>query len=285
MLILSGKLRRVGTVGLWAILSLVGLLVYKNSLLSDLDAWLHDEEYSFALIVPLLGAYLIWVRRNEIRTAGKRPWNAAYFLACAGCGLQVLASRSGSLPLSGIALILNALGVTGFVWGKGVLQIVAGPIASLILMSPLPSYITGELSWHLQSIGSTASGEILRSLGVPVLQQGNILRLANYALEVKQACSGFRSIFALLVLACGVALSTRSKLYVKVVLVAAAPFFAIIANVIRIVGTGLIANRWGHLAANNLLHEAWGIAAFVLTVLGLLGTRGLILRFQPCRIA
>jgi len=281
----SSNLQKIAIGALCTILVLVWCLIFKGSLASDLDAWLHDEEYSFGLIVPLLGAYLIWGRRKGISAVPKPPWSTGIFVVLLGCGLQVLASRSGSLVVSGIALILTLIGVTGFIWGKQVLRIVAAPLASLILMVPLPSYVMGELSWHLQSIGSTVSGGVLRSLGVPVFQDGNVLRLSNYVLEVKQACSGFHSIFALLVLSCGIALSTQSRLYIKVLPVLAAPFLALGANVLRIVGTGLIANQWGSLATNKLLHEGLGIAVFLITVVGLLGTRTLALKCGTCRSA
>jgi len=206
------------------------------------------------------------------------------FLTGLGCGLQVLASRSGTLVASGIALILTLIGAIGFICGKQRLARVAGPIALLVLVVPLPSYVVGEFSWHLKSVAGATSGGILGFLGVPVYLDGNLLHLPNYVLEVKQACSGSRSIFALLALACVLGLSTNTKFWARTMLVAAAPCLAIGANVIRIVGTGLIARKWGSVASSESLHAAWGIAVFLIAVLGLLGVQSL-LRWATCKDA
>jgi len=42
-------------------------------------------------------------------------------------------------------------------------------------------------------------------------------------------------------------------------------------NIVRIVGTGLVARQWGELAANESLHAVWGIIVFIIAVMGLLG--------------
>jgi exosortase len=163
------------------------------------------------------------------------------------------------------------MGVTAFLWGRECLHVLSAHLALLIVIVPLPSYAVGELSWHLQSLASTVSGTTLGFLGVPVYQDGNLLRLSNYVLEVKSACSGSRSIFALLALACVLAVSSERKLWTSALLMAAAPALAVGANVVRIVGTGLIASRWGKLAADESLHAAWGILVFLTAALGLLG--------------
>jgi exosortase len=145
-----------------------------------------------------------------------------------------------------------------------------------MLMIPLPAYVAGELSWHLQGLASTISSTTLRLLGTPVLQEGNLLKLPNYVLEVQQACSGSRSLFALIALALLLGLSATRKWWIRVLLVAIAPALAVGANIVRIVGTGLIARRWGALAAEESLHMVWGILVFVIAVLGLLGFQRLL---------
>jgi exosortase len=160
-------------------------------------------------------------------------------------------------------------GIVGFVLGRKCLQIVAAPVALLILMVPLPSYVVDELTWRLQVAASTISALLLEFLGVPVFHDGNLVRLSNYVLEVKEACSGSRSIFALVALALVLGFSAERKWWIRVSLGMVAPFLAVAANVLRIVGTGLIAHEWGGLAANDSLHATWGILTFIAAVTGL----------------
>jgi exosortase len=235
-----------------------------------LDAWLHTEEFSYGIMIPPLTGYLLWTRREALRSFEVQSWPLGLVIAATGCALQIEASLSGTLLISGFALVLTLSGVTGFLWGKRHLSVAAGPLALLILMVPLPSYVLGAVTWHLQSIATTVSGAALTLLRVPVYQDGNLLTLPNYVLEVKQACSGSRSVFALIALSCVLGLSTRKGPWLRIVLVLVAPILATGTNVIRIVGTGLIAREWGSFAANESLHIVWGVAAFLMAVMGLL---------------
>lgn len=280
----SSRLQPVPFILLWS--AAIGLLVFSFGRFFMLlwSTWLHNEEFSFGILVPVIAGYLIWARRGELSSSESSSWTAGWLIAAAGCGLQVLASRSGTLLLSGLALVMILIGATGILWGKKRLRITAGPTALLALMVPLPPYVVGEMTWHLQSAASSLSASILGVLGVPVYQDGNLLLLPNYMLEVKAACSGSRSIFALVALAFVLSLSVKSKVWIRVILVLAAPVLALTANVIRIVGTGLLAWGWGNLAANEALHTAWGIAVFLIAVLGLIGIHRL-LRWVTCREA
>jgi exosortase len=258
----------------WIFAGLALTLPFASFLVTLFRIWRNDEEFSYGILIPAIVVFLVWKRLPQFQAQAETGWLPGLWIAIAGCGLQVLGSLSGTLLLCGIAFTATVMGVTAFLWGRKSLHVFGAPLALLILMVPLPSYAVGELSWYLQSLASTVSGAILGFLGVPVYQDGNLLRLPNYVLEVKQACSGSRSIFALLALASVLAVSTERKFWIRALLVIAAPVLAVAANVVRIVGTGLIASRWGELAANESLHAAWGIVVFLIAALGLLGVQG-----------
>ncbi len=238
-----------------------------------LRVWLSDPEFSFGILIPVIVAYLLWSRRQLLKNLVSNSYLPGLGIASLGCLLLVLGSLGASLLLTGVAFILVLEGTAAFLFGVKVLRAIGGRLALLILMVPLPSYVVGQLAWRLQSMASTISGGILRLFGIPVLQDGNILKLPDYVLEVKQACSGSRSIFALLALAIFLGLNLERKWLVRCVLVITAPILAVGANVIRIVGTGVIARNWGALAANESLHAAWGMVVFVLAVSGLVAIR------------
>jgi exosortase len=255
---------------LWIALGALLLLQYVVVFKTLIQIWLSDSDLSYGLLIPIIVAYLIWARREKIRAAVKEPWPIALVFIIVGCGLQVLGSLSGTLIISGFALALSLMGVVGFFYGRRCLGIVFLPLAFLIMMVPLPSYFLGQVSWYLQVAASTISGWVLGAIGVPVFQDGNLLHLPNYVLEVKQACSGSRSVFALISMALLLGLALERKWWVRLSLMLAAPVLAVAANTVRIVGTGLLAWRVGDLAANESLHEVWGLLVFVIAVGGLL---------------
>jgi exosortase len=260
-------------VALWIGLAVLLLLPFSAFLKALGTAWSENPEFSYGILVPFIVIYLLWHRREQLQDSLDGGRITGLVIAISGCALQILSSRSGSFLLAGIALVMAILGTILYLWGPNCTKIAAAPVALLLLMIPLPAYVTGELSWRLQGVASTVSSMVLRVLGTPVLQEGNLLKLPNYALEVKQACSGSRSLFALIALAFVLGLSVTRKWWVRVLLVAVAPALAVGANILRIVGTGLIARRWGALAADESLHMIWGILVFVIAVLGLLGTQ------------
>jgi exosortase len=255
---------------LWVSVWVAIPLTFARFLTALVKNWLSEPEFSYGITIPILTVYLLWVRRAQLREQRivSHPLGLASILV--GCGLHVIGSLSGTLLVSGVGLVLTILGIILYLFGGRHLRIAALPVALLVLMVPLPSYAVGQVSWHLQERASTISSVVLRFLSVPVFQDGNLLNLPNYVLEVKQACSGSRSIFALLALALILGFSIERKWWARTLLVAAAPLLAVGANIVRIVGTGLIARQWGALAASESLHAAWGVIVFLVAVMGLL---------------
>lgn len=256
------------------------LLTYGGFFRSLGYVWLKNTEFSYGALVPVLIGYLIWLRRESLRKIERLGWTPAIVGVIGGCGLAILASSSGTLILFGLSLVIVLISIVGYLWGRAFLRAVALPLSLTVLMVPVPLYLADEITWRLQVIASSASSVILRFLGVPVYQDGNLLLLTNYVLEIKEACSGSRSLFALLGLALVLGLTTEKRRWVRFCLLGAAPLLSLGANLIRIVGTGLIAYRWGNLAANESLHWVWGVLVFMIAVLGLFGVQKL-LRWAP----
>jgi exosortase len=233
--------------------------------------WMSDVTFSYGVMIPFVAAALIWKQRHDLAQASAPACPSALLILLVGSSLRIMGSRSGILLISGLALSLIMVGVAGLLWGRFVMKKLALPLAYLLLMVPLPSYLLGSLSWHLQNFASTASASVLQLVGFTVYQDGNILVLPNYVLEVKNACSGTRSLFALIAMAATLGIGIERKWTVRFWLLLSAPLLAVATNIVRIVGTGM-AWRWmGPVAANESLHAAWGVVVFLIAVLTLLG--------------
>src|SRR5208337_5136049 len=125
----------------WMIAGISLLFAFGGFLLVLSKTWLGDPEFSYGILIPLIVALLIWGRRARLQKEELSVWSPGLWIAIAGSGLQVLGSMSGSLLLSGIAFTIAVIGITGFLWGRNRLRVVFGPLALLILMVPLPSYL------------------------------------------------------------------------------------------------------------------------------------------------
>ena len=166
-------------------------------------------------------------------------------------------------------------GIIGYVYGKKAFKILFIPILLLLLAVPLPQIIVNTLTLPLKSLVSSFSAEMLRLLDIAVLQEGNILVLPGITLEVVNACSGIRSVFALLVLAFLFSYDMKSP-FQRVLLVILTVPLALFTNSLRITATGILASKWNAETALRFYHDFGGWVIFVVSLVLLFALKKLI---------
>ena len=62
----------------------------------------------------------------------------------------------------------------------------------------------------------------------------------------------------------------KNNNYKRVILVLLSPFIAILANVLRIMGTGILANSYGNRVARGYVHDVSGYLVFIFGFIALL---------------
>jgi len=143
-------------------------------------------------------------------------------------------------------------------------------------MIPLPALIFNQVAFPLQLLASRAGEMALSVLHIPVLREGNVIVLAHTTLEVAEACSGIRSLVSLLTLGIvyGYFIDPRGPVRVAVAL-STVPV-AVVANGLRVAGTGIAAHYYGPQAAQGFLHSFSGWMVFVVAMAAVLGVRYLV---------
>jgi len=99
---------------------------------------------------------------------------------------------------------------------------------------------------------------VLRALGSSVTRDELFLTLPSVTLHVTEACNGLRFLLAMLVIGTAFAGTTQRRPRRGVALVLAALTLAVVANLLRVTGTGVMAELWGARAAVGLPHIVWG---------------------------
>jgi len=155
------------------------------------------------------------------------------------------------------------------------------PWAFLLLMIPIPTIVFNQITFPLQLLASRVAATVLPILGVPVLRQGNVINLPAMPLEVAEACSGIRSLLSLLTLAVIYGYLTEKRLWVRWVLAIASVPITVLANDVRIVGTGLLVQYWDPEAAQGYFHASWGFIIFIISLLMLYGLHAVIRLLFP----
>lgn len=230
-----------------------------------------DPAYSHALLIPFFCAFLVWRRREQWRLAEKKPSTAGLILVLAAIALLYIASIGAELFLSRISLVMLVAGIVLFVWGRVHARVVAFPLTFLLFAFPLPALLYNQLVLPLQLLSSRlATAGLEHMTTVPVLREGNVLILPHCSLEVVEACSGIRSLMALVALAAGYAYLTERNNWVRTALVTAMIPIAIVGNGARVVCVALLANYLGARTVDSLLHPVSGVVIFLVSVTMLL---------------
>ena len=113
---------------------------------------------------------------------------------------------------------------------------------------------------------------IARARHVPVLLSGNVIRVPGHELFVTEACSGLRSLTALLSTAVLLAAIVFKSPYLRVMLVAAAIPIAVVINGVRVFLTGFLVYFVGPKFGTGFMHatEGWLLFLVSLSSLGVL---------------
>lgn len=223
-----------------------------------------DPNYSHILFVPVFAGFLLWHKRSVITTPVLRPNMFGFVIVLAAQALLYVGSLGAELFLSRMSLLMTILGLVVYFCGWGMVRLLIFPMSFLLFMVPIPAIIYNEVVFPLQLLASRFATEFLDVLNIfPVLREGNQLVLPNYTIEVVEACSGIRSLMALLTLSVGYGYLAEPRLWVRVFLVTAMVPLAIVSNGLRVVSAALATHYWGPAVAEGLLHTFSGIAIFM----------------------
>jgi exosortase len=124
--------------------------------------------------------------------------------------------------------------------------------------------LENELSRPVQWIATHGSASVLQLLGQPAISQGTTILLGENTLEVERACSGLRIFMGVFALAYVYAMLARRTWWEGVLIVLAAIPIALIANMSRIVITGLCYQLLSGEAAKKFSHDLAGYFMIVL---------------------
>lgn len=241
--------------------------------------WWNDPNFSHGFIVPLFSAFVVWRDRTKLRAIETRPSWLGLVVIFGGLSTLVVGVLGAELFLSRSSLILIVAGLIIHFLGWRHFRALLPAWLFLFLMVPIPTIVFNQITFPLQLFASRVAAWLLAAIGIPVLRAGNIIQLAAMPLEVAEACSGIRSLTSLVTLALvyGYFLE-NSKWRIAILALLAFPI-AVLANAMRIVGTGVAVEYWNPERALGFFHEFSGWVIFMISLALLLGAHRLIALF------
>ena len=253
---LNTKIKFVVLLILWAA---VFIPVYPGLI----HTWLNHSNNSHGLLVPLLSLYFVWQKKDKLRliTISNSNWGAGILII--SMVLYLLSYAGAVTVISRTMIVCSLIGLILFTLGTTFFKLLSFPLFFLLFMVPVPDSIVGIVAFPLQLFATKISAFIIAVFSIPVYQEGNMLYFVQTQLEVAEACSGIRSIMALTMLSVIFVYLIDKKGWVpKAFLIASAIPLALIANIIRVSGTGVLAHFYGERIARGFLHEFSGLAVF-----------------------
>jgi len=225
--------------------------------------WWEIPDYSHALLVAPLAAFLAWQRRGELARTTVKPSSAGLAIVLVSLVLLMVGRLGVELFLTRASLIGFVAGTIVFLFGWRHLRVLAFPLALLLLTIPVPSIVITRLTLSLQLFASRVAELVLVALGIPVLREGNVLVLPTVKLQVAEACSGIRSLMALVTLALIVARFSDTRWRVRAVILASAVPIAVLVNGMRVAASAIAAHWYGLVAVQGFVHELMGWLMFL----------------------
>jgi len=231
--------------------------------------WWQDPNFSHGFFVPAFSLFVLWQDHSKLLALPRRPSSWGLVITVLALILLVVGSLGAELFLSRFSFVVLLAGLVIFFMGWNFFRAVLFPWAFLFLMIPIPAIIFNQITFPLQILASKVAAAVLPLAGVPVLREGNVINLPAMPLEVAQACSGIRSLLSLGTLAVIYGYLIESRNSLRTVLALASIPIAVLANSLRIVGTGLLVQYWDPDKAEGFFHAFSGWLIFVVS-LGLL---------------
>jgi exosortase len=246
------------------------VLLFWGPFVNTAGAWWNDPDASHGLLLAPLSLWLAWRAGRAERSAPQAGVGIAMIVVA--LGLRYVAALAAEAFVGRAAMLLALGGLV--VWGWGVRQLFHWwlPVLLLGLSMPLPEIVLGSLALPLQFQASKLGAAMLSTRGIPVHLDGNVIRLPGHDLFVTEACSGLRSLTALLSL--GVLLGglmLRHPLS-RVAIVALSIPVAVVINGVRVFGTGFLVAFVDPALAEGFSHatEGWLLFLVAFGVLGLI---------------
>lgn len=199
----ESRLTRREAVCLTALLVGAFSVPYGEVIRTLVSQWWTNDTYSFGFLVPLISAYLIWVRRDRLRLTPIRPAVVTGgIVMAAAAALLILGRVSAIVAFRELSLVLMIAGVVTLVLGRRMLRELWFPLAYLLLALPVWEVLTDPLHRPSQLLSAEIATSLLHAIGIPAHQQGVLVQLPNITLEVASICSGVN--FLIAVIAIGV---------------------------------------------------------------------------------
>jgi len=239
--------------------------------------WMHDPQYSYGALVPLLVLGLLlkrWVDRPPSRvTTPTGSWLAALIAVLSAGFLALLIPLVEANPewrplvgAASVAAIVITLDLIFIIGGRPWLRHFTFPILFFLIAIPWPRNFEQWVMGHLMAWNTSITLEVLHWLGYDAVSRGNLILLPCGLLGIEEACSGIRSLQSGLMVALFFGELLRLGGARRLMLVILSVMAALLGNIMRSAFLATMASSRG-IAEIASWHDSAGFAVLLVTIM------------------
>lgn len=227
------------------------------------DWWTLPEAGHGLLLAPV-SVWLAWKAGVRKDAQPSHAFGMAVLLLAVG--VRCAAGLAAEFFTMRGSIVLALVGLT--IYHFGLRQVIHWwlPFALAGLAIPLPEIVTQALALPLQFQASRMGAALLEMRDVPVRLSGNVIRLPGHELFVTEACSGLRSLTALLSVGVLMSALVLRTIPGRVLLVVLAIPIAIVVNGIRVFLTGFFVFFVSPKFGTGFMHVTEGWLLFLVSL-------------------
>ncbi|MFA9476758.1 exosortase/archaeosortase family protein [Phycisphaerales bacterium AB-hyl4] len=211
---------------------------------------LNDNNWSHAMIVPLISGYFIYQHRQRLQAIPAKVcwWGLPIlFVGLAGYAMGIYPVRNDMAQ--GYAMIVGLFGLVLFLLGTGMMRVLWFPILYLVFAVKVSDRIWEQVAFQLQQIAAVGATFALQFFtpfidGFHIDYRGSTIELTyrgeTNPLNVAEACSGLRMLMAFLALGTAMAFLFDRPWWQRIVMVSMAVPIAVLVNIGRVTAIGLL---------------------------------------------
>jgi exosortase len=240
--------------------ALFAFLYARPAYLLARDWWNNPEAGHGLLLAPLA----LWFAYQAGVTRDGRPARVlGGLLIVGGVLFRWVADLASELFIMRGSMLMALAGLV--LWHLGVRQLVRWwlPFTLIALSIPLPELVLSRVALPLQLTASKIGAGLLAWREIPVLLQGNVIRIPGHELFVAEACSGLRSLTALLSLGVLLGAIMLKHPVSRALLLASVAPVAIVLNGFRVFMTGFLVFFVDPKLGEGFMHVTEGLLVFV----------------------
>ena len=251
-----------------ALTAIAFVALFIQPLTSLVRDWWSQPEAGHGLLLAPVAIWLAW--RSGIRSDARPNHKGGIALIVFAVVVRYVSGLAAEIFTMRASMLIAVAGLTVFHYG--IRQIVHWwlPFVLGFLAIPLPELVTQALALPLQFKASQLGTSLLELRQVPVRLSGNVIRIPGHELFVTEACSGLRSLTALISMAVLLgALMLRHPVSRVLLLLLAIPI-AVLINGVRVFLTAFLIYFVSPELGTGFMHttEGWLLFIVSLAILG-----------------